>query len=138
MPTSIRFTRIISRADRVVTQFQELQFARFLPVETSWRPNVNVYGFADRMEVCVELAGVPREEIEVHVHRRRLGIRGHRLAPESRCEKPPCGRLLLMEIADGAFERIIEFEIDVDPERTEARQENGWLWLTIPLAARRS
>ena len=133
MATGIRFTRIVSRANRILTQFQELQFAQFRPPESSWRPNVNVYGFGDRVEVCVELAGVPREGIEIDVHLRRLVIRGHRDAPEAHCERPPCGRLLLMEIADGPFERVIEFEMDMDADRAEARQENGWLWIIIPL-----
>jgi HSP20 family protein len=133
MGTSIRFTRIVSEANRILTQIQELQFAGFHRAEEIWRPNVNVYGFADRVEVCVELAGIPREEIEVRVESRRLTIRGRRDAPEARCEKPPCGRILLMEIADGAFERVIEFEMDLDTEHAEARQENGWLWITVPL-----
>jgi HSP20 family molecular chaperone IbpA len=132
MATSIRFTRIVTRTDRILTQLQELQFARFHPSAELWRPNVNVYGFADRVEICVELSGVPQEGVEIHVDRRRLVIRGHRQAPEVRCEKPPCGRVLLMEIADGAFERVIEFEMDVDAERAAARQENGWLWIAIP------
>lgn len=133
MATSIRFTRIVSRANRILTEFQELQFAGFHPPVNSWRPNVNVYGFEDRIEVCVELAGVPRGGFEIHVESRRLVIRGHRDAPEAHCEMPPCGRLLLMEIADGAFERVIEFEMEMDANRARARQENGWVWIAIPL-----
>jgi HSP20 family molecular chaperone IbpA len=133
MATGIRFTRIVSQTNHILMQFQELQFARFHPPESAWRPNVNVYGFADRIEVCVEMTGVPKEGIEIQVEPRRLVIRGHRDSPEVRCEMPPCGRLLLMEIADGPFERVIEFEMDLDADRTQARWEHGWLWIAVPL-----
>jgi HSP20 family protein len=39
-----------------------------------------------------------------------------------------------MEIQDGHFERTLEFPMDIDMERVEARQENGWLWIVIPKA----
>ena len=135
MPTSIRFTRIVSQTGRVLSQLQELHFAQFHPQGELWRPNVNVYGFADRIEVCVELSGVSQEDIEVQIESQRMRIRGRRQAPETRCERPPCGRVLLMEIADGEFERVLQFESRLDAERAEARQENGWLWITVPLLA---
>lgn len=134
MAKSIRLTRIVASTNHIATQLQELHFGSFqLPVG-AWRPPVNVYAHEDRIEVCVELAGVPKADIEVQVDARRLVIRGHRISPEQRCEHPPCGRILLMEIADGAFERILDFATDVDPDRTVAKQENGWLWITLPLA----
>ncbi|HYF37987.1 MAG TPA: Hsp20/alpha crystallin family protein [Prosthecobacter sp.] len=134
MKHSIRFTRIVSRANQMVAQLQGLQFtAAGLPM-TGWLPAVNVYAYADRLEVCVDLAGVKREEVEVEVQSRRLTVRGHRAAPERGCERPPCGRILAMEIPDGDFERIIDFPVDVNTQQTEARQENGWLWIILPKA----
>jgi len=120
MAKSIRLTRFVARTDHLAAQLQELHFGSFqLPVG-AWRPPVNVYAHHDRLEVCVELAGVPKEDIEVQVDTRRLMIRGHRIAPEQRCEHPPCGRIQLMEIADGAFERVLEFPVDVGPDHNIA------------------
>lgn len=134
MAKSIRLTRIVASTHSIAAQLQELHFGSFHVPTGGWRPLVNVYAHDDRLEVCVELAGVPKEDIEVQVDARRLVIRGKRVAPEQRCEHPPCGRILMMEIADGAFERALEFPVDVNPDRTAARQENGWLWITLPLA----
>lgn len=134
MAKSIRFTRIVSRTSLIAAQLQELHFGSVHLPAGGWRPLVNVYVHDNRLEVCVELAGVSKEDIEVQVDSRRLVIRGERIAPELRCEHPPCGRILMMEIADGAFERVLEFPVALDPDRTSARQENGWLWITLPLA----
>jgi HSP20 family protein len=102
-----------------------------LPAE-AWRPAVNVYAYADRLEVCVDLAGVSKEDVDVRVEVRRLIVRGHRSRPERGCDRPPCGRILAMEIPDGVFERVLEFPWDVNATQAEARQDNGWLWISLP------
>ena len=134
MAKSIRLTRIVASTHSIAAQLQELHFGSFQIPTGGWRPLVNVYAHGDRFEVCVELAGVPKADIEVQVDARRLAIRGIRVAPEQHCDHPPCGRILMMEIADGAFERVLEFPVDVNPDGTVARHENGWLWITLPLA----
>jgi HSP20 family protein len=134
MAKSIRLTRILANTNHIVTQLQEMHFGSFHLPGAAWRPAVNVYGYRDRFEVCVDLAGMHKEDIEVQADARRLVIRGHRIAPEQHCKHPPCGRIFLMEIADGDFERALDFPMDVDPDRTVAKQENGWLWITLPLA----
>jgi HSP20 family molecular chaperone IbpA len=40
----------------------------------------------------------------------------------------------MMEIAEGPFERVLDFPVDVNPDQTAARQENGLLWITLPFA----
>jgi HSP20 family protein len=132
MPRSIRFTRIVSMTNQVAAQLQGLHFAAFHPLVEIWQPAVNVYEYKDRLEVCVDLAGVRKQDIDVEVAPHRLIVRGQREAPERGCAHPPCGRILMMEIPDGSFQRILEFPLDVDTSRVEARQENGWLWITLP------
>jgi HSP20 family protein len=134
MAKSIRLTRIVASAHSLAEQLQNLHFGSFQVPAGGWRPSVNVYAHKDRLEVCVELAGMPKEKIDIQATSRRLVIRGNRLSPERDCDHPPCGRILMMEISEGAFERVLEFPVDVDPDRTVARQENGWLWITLPLA----
>lgn len=132
MAGSIRFTRIVSMTDQLIAQLQGLHFSGLQPADVTWQPAVNVYAYADRIEVCVDLAGVRKQDVRVEVAPRRLVIRGHREMPERECEHPPCGRVLVMEIADGTFERVLEFPTIVETERVEARHENGWLWISLP------
>lgn len=133
MSRSIRFTRLFSMADQLAAQLQGLHFAGLQSSEAGWRPDVNVYAHADRLEVCVDLAGVSKQEIQVEVEPRRLVVRGQRQAPDHGCEAASCCRILVMEIPDGSFERVLEFPVAVDTERVIARQDNGWLWITLPL-----
>jgi HSP20 family molecular chaperone IbpA len=132
MNRSIRYTRIITLTDQIASHLQRLHFSGFQPVETTWQPAVNVYVYPDRLEVCVDLAGVNKQDVTVEVTARRLIIKGHRVLPSGGCDRPPCDRILTMEIADGTFERILEFPLDIAGAGTEARQENGWLWITLP------
>ncbi|WP_395748475.1 Hsp20/alpha crystallin family protein [Prosthecobacter sp.] len=133
MPRSIRFTRLFSMADQLAAQLQGLPFAGLQSPQAVWRPDVNVYAHSDRLEVCVDLAGVSKQEINVEVEPRRLVIRGLRQAPDRGCEASSCCRILVMEIPDGSFERVLEFPVAVDTERVVARHDNGWLWITLPI-----
>jgi len=107
-----------------------------LPPDAAWQPSVNVYAHPGGLEVCVDLAGVEREAIVVHAEPRRLTVRGRRELPDCGRGEAGCGRLLVMEIPDGTFERVLEFAIEVDSDRVEARQDNGWLWISLPRLAK--
>ncbi|MBU6302910.1 MAG: Hsp20/alpha crystallin family protein [Verrucomicrobia bacterium] len=135
MGRRIRLTRIVSMTNAIADQLQKLHFASPRMPAVAWHPAVNVYVYGDRLEVCVELAGVPKGEIEVQVEARRLLIRGERKAPERGGDRPPCGRLLVMEITDGAFERVLNLPVEVRVEDAEAAQENGLVWITLPRVA---
>ena len=134
MAQGIRLTRILARANQIAADLHDLHFGALHRPTVAWRPPLNVYVFGDRFEVCVELAGMAKSDIEVQVESRRLVIRGHREPPEQSCGQPACGRILVMEIQDGSFERTLEFHFDIAMERVEARQENGWLWIVLPKA----
>lgn len=82
----------------------------------------------------MELAGVPKQDIQVDVGPRRLVIRGSRAMPANGEAGAAC-RLMIMEIHDGSFERVLEFSMDIDPDKVSARQDNGWLWVSLPFAA---
>jgi HSP20 family protein len=134
MTGSSRLTRILSMTDQIARQLHGLHFSSYHPPDPAWRPAVNVYAYADRLEVCMDLAGVEKEDIRVDVEPRRISVSGHREFPESHCEGPGCARILMMEIEDGRFARTLEFPIDIDVQRVQARQENGWLWIVVPKA----
>lgn len=134
MPRNIRITRIISRADSVAYQLQGLHFSNFNPPAESWQPQVNAYSYTDRYEVCVELAGVDKEAIDLQVEPRQIVIRGTRESTEPpACTESPCRHILMMEIDSGPFARILTFSRDIDTNRVVARQEHGLLWITLPI-----
>jgi HSP20 family protein len=134
MTGASRLARILSMTDDIAAQLRGLHFSSYHPPEPAWRPAVNVYAYADRIEVCMDLAGVDKQDIRVDVEPRRVSVSGHRIVPEKSCQGPGCARILVMEIQDGQFERTLDLPFDLDMERVEARQDNGWLWIILPRA----
>ncbi|MBC8105208.1 MAG: Hsp20/alpha crystallin family protein [Anaerolineae bacterium] len=107
----------------------------FSPNET-WTPNVNLYETARSYQVCVDLAGVDKEKIDIEVVDHRLSVRGTRAVPivSKDAEGPGNGRtrVHLMEIDHGSFARLVELPHDVDPKGITAEHRNGILWIEIP------
>jgi HSP20 family protein len=93
-----------------------------------WTPAVDIVELADRYEVVVELAGVRREEIEVHTENRQLIVAGRRADPGSR----PKVRVHQMEIEQGRFRRRMLLPDDAVPEAITARCRDGLLRIHIP------
>ena len=111
-------------------------FYGFLPSEV-WSPNVNLYETDADYRVCVDLAGVDKEKIDITVIDQRLTIRGARQVPQ--CPASPCPteettrmRVHVMEIDHGAFSRDVELPHDVIKERITARYVDGLLWIELP------
>ena len=114
----------------------------FYPNET-WTPNVNLYETEDAYQVCVDLAGVEKEKIDIEVHQQRLMLKGHRVVPTSgpnngnveahRDESHPRRiKVHLMEIDHGAFARVVELPHDVAEDKINAEYRNGILWIELP------
>ena len=139
MPPSIRLTRIFSMAEDLAAQLQGLHFANAQAQQALWRPALNMYAHADRLEVCMDLAGVRKQDIQVEVEPRRLTLRGRRTLPqcppgaEAAAAADSCCRILMMEIPDGEFERVLDLPAAVNTEKVTARQDNGWLWVSLPV-----
>lgn len=107
----------------------------FWPDE-SWSPNVNLYESERDYLVCVDIAGIDREKLDVTVAGGRLRIRGQRMVPV-----PPHlqdtalasrVRMHLMEIDHGWFSREVELPNDVEQNRIEAKYQDGLLWVQLP------
>lgn len=96
----------------------------------SWQPSVNVYQDERHYYLCVELAGIPKEEIHVDVIGKTIVVKGDRPAP-----MPPRASgntvLLRMEINNGAFERKIELPDQADMQSVTAKLSDGFLWITV-------
>jgi HSP20 family protein len=101
--------------------------------DQAWKPAVNLYETATAYLVCVDLAGVEKEKIDIEVRDQRLTLRGTRAVPLESV-KGLGGRVSvhLMEIDHGAFHRDVELPDDVQREKIIATHRNGLLWIELP------
>jgi HSP20 family protein len=78
--------------------------------------------------VKVDLAGIELGDVTIEVSGRELVISGERPVQETE------GRVYQqVEIDSGPFRRIVELQVDVDPERAKATYEDGVLRIELPL-----
>jgi HSP20 family protein len=124
------FGQIARHMARTAEQMQRGYF-EYSPSQC-WTPNVNLYENAANYLVCVDLAGVDKEKIEVSVADGVLRFHGHREAPLPSPEGCSRCRVHLMEIDHGAFSREIELPADADALGVTARHDNGLLWIVVP------
>jgi HSP20 family protein len=133
--SKIRITRIIAATGEVAHQLQSLHFSNFCPVAKCWQPAVNAYGRAEGIDICVDLAGVQMESLDIVAEPRRLVLRGERRVPgPERVEGssgPGCRQLILMEIEYGSFERVIDLPREIDPDKATGRKDDGYLWIHL-------
>jgi len=132
------FASVQRQMQRLMEQMQK-GFFNFCPSET-WTPNVNLYENDVSYIVCVDLAGVDKEKIEVVVADQKLTLRGARVVPtmpdndgqHAAGEHHPKLRVHVMEIDHGPFCREVELPADVDRDGIEAAHRNGLLWIELP------
>ncbi|HKG36211.1 MAG TPA: Hsp20/alpha crystallin family protein [Solirubrobacterales bacterium] len=97
---------------------------------SGFSPSVDVYycGDPQRAIVKADLSGIDLADVNIEVSGRRLVISGQRPVQETE------GRVYQqVEIVSGPFRRIIELQVDVDPERAKATYQDGVLRVELPL-----
>lgn len=104
-----------------------------MPVDNKHRhhviPPVDIYKTVDEIVVYLDLPGVRKEQVKLHVEGDRL---------ELVCEKPDerpslmKGVFQLMEREYGFFRRELILPPGLQPEKAEATMENGVLKVRIP------
>jgi HSP20 family protein len=94
----------------------------------AWRPALDVCETERSIVVRVELAGVASEDARVVVDGEYLQITGRRSLSRTGASQ----RHLLIEIAQGPFERVLRLRAQYDPDRVSARLENGVLTIELP------
>jgi HSP20 family protein len=100
----------------------------------SWEPHLNFYETPQRFIVCVELAGMRREQIDIRVEENLLHVRGERPKPEM----PDVGgdvSVCLMEIDSGRFHRKVPIPGSVATDGITAAYRNGYVWIIMPRVA---
>lgn len=132
------FQNLARQARQLMEQMHKGYYG-FYASET-WTPSVNLYETAASYLVCVDLAGVEKEKIDVEVHENRLRLKGTRAVPmkddseETGESESKRVRVHLMEIDHGAFSREVELPQNVDQEKITAAYRNGMLWIEISKA----
>ena len=110
-------------------------FYSFFPHQT-WTPSVNLYETANLYLVCVDLAGVEKQKIDIEIVEQRLTLKGVREVPVCAPSEPLPGRersrLHLMEIDHGPFAREVELPQNVEKDKVVARYVDGMLWIELP------
>jgi HSP20 family protein len=102
---------------------------------SGFSPKIDLYyrgadssGTPQMAVVKVDLAGVDLAAVAIEISGRELVISGERPVQETE------GRVYQqVEIDSGPFRRIVELQVDVDPERAKATYDDGVLRIELPL-----
>ena len=127
------FGSLARQANKLMDQLQKGFYAYS---NESWTPNVNLYETETAYVVCVDLAGVDKEKIDLTVADQRLKLRGARavpIQPDAEAEMASKRvKVHLMEIDHGGFSREVELPHDVEHDKISANYRNGMLWIELP------
>lgn len=129
--SKIRLNQLHGRLGDLVYQFTRVRFGQHVAPET-WSPAVNAYRCPKGFAICVDLAGVPKDEIHIEVQGRSLRIEGRREIPEPKGEGEEPIQIVAMEIDAGRFTREIVLPSDVEREAIRAEYKEGFLWIYLP------
>jgi HSP20 family protein len=112
-------------------QLMRFRFSRHSP--HAWQPAINAYRCQNCIRICVDLAGVQQSEIDLQIQPWRVWLRGQRENPEPAAKDHRVVQTIAMEIDYGPFLRSISLPAEIDPEKATASQENGFLWISLPI-----
>ena len=117
---------LLSEVDRMQDQMNRLFGSRGRPAADA--PAVNVAASENGLRITADLPGVSASNVDITLDGSTLTIQGERPDPAlnegeawARRERP-----------GGAFARTLQLPFEADPDRVEARFENGVLTLTVP------
>jgi len=114
--------------DRLFDYFQHGKRPRVVFSERAWAPHVDVYEADGQLVVLVELAGVPKERIQIEVKNDQLTLRGQRRLRHRGDQRT----FYALEVPYGGFERRIRLPFAVDATRAEASYQDGFLEIVMP------
>lgn len=95
--------------------------------EPAWSPPADLVVSEHEARVLLELAGVPRESIQVHIRGRLLEVSGRR----EPLREPDDTHYHRAEIYFGDFRRIVELPWDADASNIEAHIKDGMLRVRV-------
>ncbi len=129
------FDQVEQRITHSIDQIWSRHFGPipYQPAE-AWSPLVNVYQLKDRLDVCVDMAGLKPRSLQVRISPGRLTICGVRPTPDPRDDASQPMRIVSMEIDHGPFRRVIQISGRVDLKKVRTEYECGLLWIRMPIA----
>ena len=110
---------------------EELERAELAPKPSAWIPAADTFVGDDAFVVRIELPGVSREDVHVHVVGRECVVRGERKPPQGSEDMRP----LALERPWGLFERRFLLPEGSSVDTTKARYVDGMLEVNIPVDA---
>lgn len=128
---NVRLKQLHGRLGDLVYQFTRVQFTH-APRPDGWTPPMNAYRCPKGFAICVDLAGVSKDEISLHVERRLVRLEGNRQIPEPKGKEEEPMQILAMEVDAGPFSREVTLPMDVEPEAVRAEYKEGFLWIYLP------
>lgn len=92
-----------------------------------WAPPVDLYETADHYEVIVEVPGLSRDQIQIHVQDGTLTIEGERRSPDVSCEL-----YHRVERGHGRFTRSFQLRDVINSSEISADLRDGVLTISVP------
>ncbi len=93
-------------------------------------PPVNIWTGKGDIVLTAELPGIGSEDLDISVQENTVSLR---YAPKAQPRQPPEGMAYhRRECAHAGFSRSWRLPFEVDPDKVEAKLENGILKLTLP------
>ena len=96
--------------------------------ERVMRLPLDVYSTGDELIFIASVPGMEPDDVEITIEGDTLTIRGELKQPEHD------GAYIIRERPYGRFERVVNLNVPVNPDKAEATFENGLLKLRIPKA----
>ncbi|MEE9295092.1 MAG: Hsp20/alpha crystallin family protein [Phycisphaerae bacterium] len=124
------YDKISKQIDALMDELMGPQLTRIVSTD-AWEPQWNVYELSEQYMICVELAGIHHEKIDLQVDRGTLRLSGYRGKPEL-VESDEVPSVHVIEIDWGRFERTLAIPPDVDASGISATYRNGYLWVLLP------
>ncbi len=97
----------------------------------TWIPNTEMHQTENELVISVELPGVKKEDLEVQVTGEAVTIRGQKSTPEETCSE---GHICCTEFCYGPFERTLPWPVEVKPEESQSKLQDGILEIRVPLS----
>lgn len=125
--------------ERIFRMLEEMRGPNYFCSRTgpSWSPRVNMYETPTHLLLCVDLAGVCTDDMEINLSNGRLQIMGTRQRPVFPPEFAGATSadhvgVHLMEIDSGRFCREVPLPCAVQTSEVQGSYRQGLLWIIAP------
>ena len=106
--------------DRNMTKYRDFK--------TGFSPDVDLNEEKDHYELCADLPGIEKKNLNIEVESNVLTIKGERRHEQKTGDKS----YHLSERFEGSFTRIVEFPSEIQADKVKASYTNGVLEITVP------